>query len=103
MGNTKWQARRKRAEIAGREAADGGMDRAEEFEAMGVDTGEAYANGKREREREIAEAQAREAHPLRRISRDAEILASRADDSDVHELASLVEQLADYLLEQEGN
>ena len=101
MGNTKWRQRRQLAEIAGREAADGGMDRAEEFEAMGVDVGEAYAKGKREREREVSDFNRRQNHPLRRISNAANALAGRADDSDVRELADLVEQMADYLLEQE--
>lgn len=102
MGNTRWQARRKRAEIAGREAADGGMDRAEEFEAMGVDTGEAYAKGKREREREMEEAEARESHPLRQISREAADLYNRTESSDVRELSELIERMADYLLENEN-
>lgn len=102
MGSTIWRQRRKNAEIAGREAADGGMDRAEEFEAMGVDTGEAYAKGKREREREIAEAEARESHPLRQISREAADLYNRTESSDVRELSELVERMADYLLENEN-
>lgn len=102
MGNTIWQRRRKNAEIAGREAADGGMDRAEEFGSMGVDTGEAYAKGKREREREIAEAQAHQNHPLRTISYAADAIADRAESSDVRELADLVERMADYLLENEN-
>lgn len=101
MGNTIWRQRRKAAEQAGREAADGGMDRAEEFESMGVDTGEAYAKGKREREREIAEAQAYQNHPLRTISYEANAIADRAESSEVRELAGLVERMADYLLENE--
>lgn len=40
-------------------------------------------------------------HPLRQISRDANALWTRADDSEVCELARLIEGMADYLVEQE--
>jgi hypothetical protein len=99
MGNTVWQRRRKAAEIAGREAADGGPDRSEEFKALGLD--ESYHKGRRERESEMQAAQTYESHPLRQISHEASDLYNRTENPEVRELSELIERMADYLLEKE--
>jgi hypothetical protein len=63
----------------------------------------AYNKGFREGQK-FQEAEAEQEafdHPLRQISRDANAIWHRADDSDVCELARLIEALADHLAEQE--
>lgn len=47
--------------------------------------------------------EAREQHPLRQISREANSLFDRCESREAAEVAQLVERLADYLLEREDD
>jgi hypothetical protein len=99
--STKWGRMRNAAREAGAEQADGGDDRRAEFASRGSDVRDAYDSGYNNRVQERArEAEAFD-HPLRQISRDANAIWSRTNDSDVSELASLIERMADYLAENE--
>ena len=99
--STKWGRMRNAAREAGADHADGGEDRREEFASRGRDVRDAYDSGYQNRLQERARQAEAFDHPLRQISRDANALWSRADDSDVTELATLIERLADYLVEKE--
>lgn len=99
--STKWGRLRSAAREAGAFHAEGGDDRRAEFASRGSDVRDAYDSGFQNRKQEIARQAEAFDHPLRQISRDANALWSRADDSDVSELASLIERLADYLVEKE--
>ncbi len=101
MTKTIWGRQRKAATEAGAYHAQGGDDRRHEFASRGVDVGLAYQQGYENERRRMEEQAERENHPLRRISREANALWNRAESSDVSELARLVEELADYILEKE--
>ena len=101
MASTIWRQQRKAAEEAGREDAESGENNRDRYAVKGRDVMEAYDNGFRERKAEIERQQEALDHPLRQISREADALAYRTDDSDVMELARLVERMADYLADKE--
>lgn len=98
---SKWSKLRKNATEAGAFHADGGDDRRDEFASRGTDLRDAYDKGFQNRERERAEQEKAESHPLRQISREANALYDRTEDSDCRDLANLVERLADYIVEKE--
>ena len=98
---SKWGRLRKAATEAGAMQADGGDDRRDEFASRGADLRDAYDAGFRNRERERADQQEAFDHPVRQISREANALYDRTEDSDVRELCNLVERLADYITEKE--
>lgn len=104
---TLWQRRRKAAREAGAYHADGGPDTRAHHAALGQDCADAYddafADRKRDREEQVAREIAIRDHPLTTIKREADALYQRTDNSDVAELARLVESLADYILEKEQN
>lgn len=102
MGSTRWHQQRKIAHDAGRIHADGGEDKFALHAAKGDDVAEAYRKGYKEREREIAEQASAFNHPLNEIVRRTDALASRAEDSDVRELADIVNDLARHLADKEG-
>jgi hypothetical protein len=99
--STKWGRQRKAATEAGALHADGGPDRRAEFASRGSDVRDAYDSGYQNRRQEMARQADAFDHPLRQISRDANALWTRADSSEVSELARLIEGLADYLVEKE--
>lgn len=98
---SRWSKQRNEAREAGAIDAQGGFDRRHEFASRGIDLGLAYKEGYDDQVRRMEEAAERENHPLRQISRDANGLWGRAESSEVCELARLIEQLADYILEKE--
>lgn len=104
---TLWQRRRKAAREAGAYHADGGPDTRAHHASHGTDCADAYddafADRRREREANIAREIAVRDHPLTAIKREADALAYRADSEEVTELARLVERLAEYIMEKEGD
>lgn len=98
---SRWGKQRNAAREAGAYHAQGGPDRRHEFASRGVDLGLAYKAGYDNEVRRMEEAAERENHPLRRIIREANILWNGASLSEVAELARLVEELAQYMLEKE--
>lgn len=98
---TKWGRQRKAATEAGMLHADGGEDRRAYFASLGADVRDAYDKGYQNHEQDLARRAAAEQHPLRRISREAEALHGRADTVQLGDLALMVSQLADYILERE--
>lgn len=104
---TIWQRRRKAAREAGAYHADSGFDTRAHHAKFGKDCADAYddayADRRRDREEQIAREIALRDHPAAAISREASALSYRTDDSSVMELASLVERLADYIIEKEQN
>lgn len=99
---TVWQKKRRSAREAGWEDAELGNYRYDHFAKQGSDVGSAYIDGRNERLGEMAAAQARWDNPLLKISLQAANLVSATDSSEVRELAEMIEQLADYLLEKES-
>lgn len=98
---TKWGRMRNAAREAGALHAEGGDDRRAEFASRGSDVRDAYDSGYQNRQQEMARQAEAFDHPLRQISRDANALWTRAESSEVAELARLIEGLADYLVEKE--
>ena len=98
---TKWGRQRKAAHEAGAYAADGGPDRRREFDTLGVvhsyDAG--YQQRKQDREDQIEREQ--KLQPLRQINNQADALASRSDNEEVRELADMIRDLTQHLLEKE--
>lgn len=97
--STRWSRQRKTATEAGAFHAQGGDDRRGEFASRGADLRDAYDKGFQNEQQDQARRQAQEDHPLRAISRDANALWNRAESSEASELASLIERLADYLIQ----
>jgi hypothetical protein len=98
---TKWGRMRNAAREAGALHAEGGDDRRAEFASRGSDVRDAYDSGYQNRRQEMARQAEAFDHPLRQISRDANALWTRAESSEVAELARLIEGMADYLVEKE--
>lgn len=98
---TKWGRMRNAAREAGADHADGGEDRRAEFASRGSDVRDAYDSGYQNRLQERARQAEAFDHPLRQISREASNLGLASGDSAVNEIASLIERLADYLVEKE--
>lgn len=98
---TKWGRMRNAAREAGADHADGAEDRRAEFASRGSDVRDAYDSGYQNRLQERARQAEAENHPLRQISREASNLGLASGDSAVNEIASLIERLADYLIEKE--
>lgn len=97
---SRWGKQHKAASEAGAYHAQGGDDRRHEFASRGVDLGLAYQQGYDNERRRMQEQDERENHPLRQISAGAYRIRSNPDP-EVSELANLIEQLADYMLEKE--
>ena len=98
---TKWGRMRNAAREAGALHAEGGDDRRAEFASRGSDVRDAYDSGYQNRVQDRARQAEAFDHPLRQISRDANALWTRAESSEVAELARLIEGMADYLVEKE--
>lgn len=98
---TKWGRMRNAAREAGALHAEGGDDRRAEFASRGSDVRDAYDSGYQNRQQEMARQAEAFDHPLRQISREASNLGLASGDSAVNEIASLIERLADYLVEKE--
>lgn len=101
---TKWGRLRKVATEAGRDHAHGGPDRRAEFASRGIDVRDAYDSGKRNAEREMQEQAEQDERllPLRNIRDEAKSIWIEANASDVKELARLITELAEYLMEKES-
>lgn len=96
-----WSKQRKAATAAGAYHAQGGDDRRAEFASRGSDLRDAYDKGFQNEQQEQSRREAAALHPLRQISAEANAIWNRAESREVSELASLVERMADYLLERE--
>lgn len=100
MSNSKWRSQRNAATAAGILHAQGGPDRRAEFASRGSDLRDAYDKGFQNEEQDQLRRDQAENHPLRQISSKAYLIRSNPDP-EVAELAELIEQMADYLLEKE--
>lgn len=100
MTKTIWGRQRKAATEAGAYHAQGGPDRRAYFASLGRDTRDAYDKGFQNETTEQNLRDERSRHPLRQISAAAYRIRSNPDP-EVSELARLVEELTDYILEKE--
>lgn len=100
MGSSRNRDRRRKAYEDGVLEADGGVCNRHKY-VHDTDLLSAYNQGKAAHTADLKEQAERHDHPLRQISREANALYDRTEDSDVRELCNLVERLADYLVEQE--
>jgi len=100
-----WGKRRRAAREAGQYHAQGGPDtraawtekHCAEAYAAGYDEQMEYFNQQQTRQTAIRD------HPLTQIKHEADALAYRSDNSEVTELARLIERMAEYIMEQEGD
>lgn len=103
---TIWQRRRKAAREAGEYHADGGPDTRAHHAAQGKDCAEAYADAYADRvahhERNMLAEQERVNHPLSNLAMRAEALAYRGETPEVAELARMIAELAQYIVEKES-
>lgn len=98
---TIWHRRRKAAREAGEYHALGGPDTRAHHASLGQDCADAYDDAFKDRVAALDLVRERSTHPLRQIISDANAVWRRSDDSDVAELANLIEQLAQYTLDKE--
>lgn len=100
-----WGRRRKAAREAGEYHAEGGPDTRAHWVALHA--GDSYDAGYKARSQEIEEIQARQTairdHPLNQIRHEAETIARVTDSSEVRELAELIERMAEYIMDREGD
>lgn len=99
---TKWGRQRRAAREAGAFAAQGGPDRRREFDGLGVV--HSYDEGyKEEIEQRQAEADRLERlEPLQQINNQADALASRSDNEEVREIADMIRDLTQHLMEKDN-
>lgn len=100
MGNSRNRDRRRKAYEDGVLEADGGVCNRHKY-VHDTDLLSAYNQGKAAHTADLKRRAEAEDHPLRQISREAEALGLASGDAAVNEVASLVERMADYLVEQE--
>lgn len=98
---TIWQRRRTAARKAGAYHAEGGPDTRAHHASRGQDCADAYDDAFKDRIAALDLARERSIHPLRQIVSSADSIGRRSNDSDVTELARLVELLAQYTLDKE--
>lgn len=103
---TKWGRQRKAAREAGEYHADGGEDTRAFHASRGTDCAEAYADAYADRmayhERNMLAERERVNHPLTNLAMRAEALAYRGETPEVAELARMIEELAQYIVEKEA-
>lgn len=98
-----WKARKQACDRAAISDADIGENRRDVWRASGLQ--ERYDNRYRERRQQIDATEERESRlsPLRQINNQADALASRSDNEEVREIADMIRDLTDYLIEKESN
>lgn len=97
-----WKQEKRNCDRAARSDAEEGENRRSDWTARGLQ--ERYDKGYRERRAQIEATEAAEERlaPLRQINNQADALASRSDNEEVREIADMLRDLTQYIMEKDS-